>query len=72
MRWMELVHLHRIGILGCSVGMCRLCCCPLLTSGFGLLLLLDTRRNGLVERSILEIHRRYKRSGELLLCDERM
>lgn len=66
--WVVLVHLHGVGCLGCRLCMRR----PLLTRVFGCLLLLNSRRNSLVERGILQVHRWYEGSGELLLCDERM
>lgn len=44
----------------------------LFTCGFGLLLLLDSWRNGLVKRRIFQVHRRHERAGELLLRDEGM
>lgn len=71
MRRMELVHLHRVSSLGCGVCMGRLCR-SLFACGFGLLLLLDSWRNGLVKRRILQVHRRHERPGELLLRDKGM
>lgn len=66
-RLMELVHLYRVGILHLS----RLCC-SLFAGSLSLLLLLNTRSDGLVERRVLQVHWRHKRPGELLLSDKRM
>lgn len=44
----------------------------LFACGFGLLLLLDSWRDGLVKRRILQVHRRHERPGELLLRDKGM
>lgn len=70
-RRMELVHLHRVGCLSRRVGMGSLSS-SLLAGGFGLLLLLNPRWNGLVQRRILQVHGRHKGPGELLLRDEGM
>lgn len=70
-RRMELVHLHRVSSLSRGVCMGRLRR-SLFTCGFGLLLLLDSWRNGLVKRRIFQVHRRHERAGELLLRDEGM
>ena len=45
-------------------------CCSLLTSSLSLLLLLDAGSNSLVERRVLQVHRRYEWTRELLLGDE--
>ena len=70
-RRMELVHLHRVGCLGRRVCMCSLGS-SLLARSFGLLLLLNPRWNGLVQRCILQVHGRHKGPGKLLLRDEGM
>jgi hypothetical protein len=63
---MELVHLHGIGIL------CMRCLsCSLFASGFGLLLLLNSRSR-LIGRRILEVHWWHEGPRELLLGDERV
>lgn len=64
-RGVVLIHLHVVR----SLRMRRLCC-PLLTGGLGLLLLLDTRCDSLVERRVLQVHRRHEGASELLLGDE--
>lgn len=66
-RCVVLIHLHVVRVLRM-----RCLCCTLLTGSLGLLLLLDTRCNSLVERRVLQIHRWYKRTSELLLGDERV
>lgn len=66
-RSVVLVHLHVVRRLR----MCCLCC-SLLTGSLGLLLLLYARCDSFVERCVLQVHRWYKRTSELLLGDERV
>ena len=67
----KLVHLHRVSSLRRGVGMGCLGR-ALLAGSLCLLLLLDPRRDGFLQRSVLEIHRRHKGPCEFLLRDERM